>query len=328
MRRRDFIKIIGSAAAAWPPALRAQQRSIPVIGFLEPTTSDAFAGRLRAFYHGLQDLDYVVGNNVTMEERWAEGQFARLPALATDLASRGVAVIVASGGPAVARAAKEATTSIPIVFITGEDPVKLGLVASVARPGGNLTGINLFSSELTAKRLELLHQLVPGATRIAALVNPANITNTETTLRDLEVAARAVGLQIRVLNASTSAEIDTAFSVIAAEKPDALFVGGEPFFSNRRVQLVQLAARYAIPTIYAQRDFPDYGGLISYGPDISEAWRQVGVYTGRILKGAKPSDLPVVQATRFELVINHQTARMLGLKVAPNLLSIADEVIE
>jgi putative ABC transport system substrate-binding protein len=326
--RREFIALVGSAAATWPLAARAQQRSIPVIGFLEPTTSDAFASRLRSFYRGLKDLDYVVGDNVTMEERWAEGQFARLPALATDLASRGVAVIVASGGPAVARAAKEATTSIPVVFITGEDPVKLGLVASIARPGGNLTGINLFSSELTAKRLELLHQLVPAATRIAALVNPTNITNTETTLRDLEIAARDVGLQIRVLNASTSAEIDTAFSVIAAEKPDALFVGSEPFFSNRRVQLVQLAARYTIPTIYGQGDFPDYGGLISYGPDISEAWRQVGVYTGRVLKGAKPSDLPVVQATRFELIINHQTARMLGLTVAPNLLSIADEVIE
>ena len=272
-----------------------------------------FADRLRGFRQGLKDTGYVEGENVAIEYRWAENQIDRLPELAAELVRRRVAVIAATGGPPSALAAKAATTTIPIVFIVGEDPVRLGLVASLARPGGNLTGINFFSGELTAKRLELLRELVPGATRVAVLVNPANAANTETTLRDVEAAARAMGLQIQVLNASTSREIDAAFATFVRERPDALFVGGDPFFNSRRVQLAHLAARHAIPATYSGRDYAEAGGLMSYGTNLADAYRQVGVYAGRILKGAKPADLPVVQATKFELVINAQTARMLGL---------------
>jgi putative tryptophan/tyrosine transport system substrate-binding protein len=328
MRRREFIALLGGAAAAWPLAARAQQAGMPVIGFLDSRSLDALTDRLRGFRQGLKDTGYVGGENVAIEYRWAENQFDRLPVLAAELVRRQVAVIVTSGGATAASAAKAATTTIPIVFTVVEDPVRLGLVASLARPGGNLTGINFLSGELTAKRLELLRALVPAATRVAVLVNPANARNTETTLRDVEPAARAMGLQIQVLSASTSREIDTAFATIVRERPDALFVGGDAFFSARRVQLALLAGRHGVPAIYSDREYADAGGLMTYGSNIVDVYRQVGVYAGRILKGAKPADLPVVQSSKFELVINHQTARMLGLTVPPSLLATADEVIE
>ena len=271
---------------------------------------------------------YIEGENVAIEYRWAENQFDRLPVLAAELVRRQVAVIVTSGGANAASAAKAATTTIPIVFVVGEDPVKLGLVASLARPGGNLTGINLVIGELTAKRLGLLRELVPGAARVAVLVNPANTANAETTLRDVEPAARAMELQIQILKASTSREIEAAFATFVRERPDALFVGNDAFLTSRRVQLVHLATRHAIPANYPLRDFAEVGGLMSYGVNITDALRQVGVYAGRILKDAKPADLPVVQSSKFELVINAVTARMLGLDVPTTLIARADEVIE
>ena len=329
MKRREFITLLGGAAAAWPIAARAQQPAMPVIGFLGATSPDAAnADYLRVFRQALKESGYVEGENVAIEYRWAETQLDRLPALAAELVSRRVAVVVSVEGPPVAFAAKTATTTIPIVFTVSDDPVRLGLVASLARPGGNLTGINFVSAELVAKRLELLRALVPTATRVAVLVNPANTANTETTLRDVEPAARAVGLQIQVLNADTSHEIDAAFATIVRERPDALFSASSPYFTSRRIQLVQLAARHAIPATYPGRQYVEVGGLMSYGANVASAWRQLGVYAGRILKGAKPADLPVVQASKFELVINHQTARMLGLTVPPTLLATADEVIE
>jgi putative tryptophan/tyrosine transport system substrate-binding protein len=328
MRRREFITLLGGAAVAWPLAARAQQPGMPVIGFLAGTSPDTFADRVRAFRQGLKDTGYVEGENVAIEYRWAENQIDRLPALATDLVRRQVAVIAATGGITSAFAAKAATTVIPIVFGAGEDPVRLGLVASLARPGGNLTGINFVSTELAGKRLELLRELVPGAARIAVLVNPANSTSTETTLRDVETAARSMGLHLQVLNASTSREIDAAFALFARERPDAIFVGQEVFFVSRRVQLANMAARLAIPMTSGSRDIVEVGGLMSYGSNIADAHRQIGVYAGRILKGVKPADLPVVQSSKFELVINHQTARMLGITVPDKLLVAADEVIE
>jgi putative ABC transport system substrate-binding protein len=327
MKRRAFIALLGGAVA-WPFGARAQQAGKPVIGFLGSTSADANADRLRAFRQGLKDAGYVEGENVAIEYRWAEGHNDRLPALAADLVRRRVAVIASTVGTSSVLAAKAATTTIPIVFGVGEDPVGLGLVASLARPGGNATGINYLNTELVAKRLELLRELVPATTRVAVLVNPANAPVTETTLRDVEPAARSMGLQIHVLNASTSREIDAAFADLVRERPDALFVGGDPFFNSRRIQLALLAARHAVPATYAQRDYPAAGGLMSYGTNVSDAWRQVGDYTGRILKGAKPADLPVVQASKFELVINLQPARMLGLTVPEKLLVAADEVIE
>jgi len=284
--------------------------------------------RVRAFRQGLKDTGIVEGENVLIEYRWAENQIDRLPALAADLVRRQVAVIAAVGGAASVLAAKAATTTIPIVFNINEDPVRLGWVASLARPGGNLTGINFLSGELVAKRLELLHELVPAATRLAVLVSPVTATNTETTLRSVQSAARAIGLQVQVLNASTSREIDAAFATFARERPDILFVAGDPLFLSRRVQLVNLASRQAIPATYSTRDFIEAGGLMSYGTNLTDIYRQVGIYAGRILKGAKPADLPVVQATKFELVINAQTARMLGLTIPDKLLALADEVIE
>jgi putative ABC transport system substrate-binding protein len=301
---------------------------MPVIGFLDPRSPDALTERLRGFRQGLKETGYVEGENATILYRWAENQPDRLPALVAELARRPVAVIVASGGPGVALRAKAATTTIPIVFLAAEDPVRLGLVASLARPGGNLTGINFFSAELVAKRLELLRVLVPAATRVAVLVNPANVASTESTLRDVEPAARAMGQQIQVLNASTSREIDAAFATFMRERPDALFVGGDAFLDSRRVQLVHLATHHHVPATYSGREYAEVGGLMSYGSDITDAYRQVGIYTGRILKGAKPADLPVVQASKFELVINHQTARMLGLNVPTSLLAVADQLIE
>jgi putative ABC transport system substrate-binding protein len=320
--------LVGGVAVTWPLLLHAQQSVLPVIGFLDSRSPDALTERLRGFRLGLKDTGYFEGENVTIEYRWAENQFDRLPALATDLVPRQVAVIATSGGTAAAFAAKAATTTIPVVFTSAEDPVRQGLVASLARPGGNLTGINFFNVELAAKQLELLRELVPAATRIGVLVNPASALNTESTLRDVESAARAMKLQIQVLNARTSREIDAVFATFVRERPDALFVNTDPFLNVRRVQLALLAGRLGIPAIYSGREYAEAGGLISCGSNITDAYRQMGVYVGRILKGAKPMDMPVAQASKFELVINAQTARMLGISIPPSLLARADEVIE
>jgi ABC-type uncharacterized transport system substrate-binding protein len=326
MKRREFITLFGSAGA-WPLAARAQQAAMPVIGFLHPTSPDAFPDRLRGFRLGLKETGYVEGENVTITYRFAENQIHRLPAMADELVSRHVAVIAAANSPP-ALAAKAATATMPIIFISPEDPVRLGLVTSLAKPGGNLSGINLLSGELAAKRLDLLRELVPGVARVAVLINPANPSTTETTLRDVEAAARSMGLQIQVWEASTSQEIDAAFATLAGERCDGLFVGNDPFFTSRRVQLAILAAHHSIPSSYGTREIAEVGGLMSYGANIPDGWRQAGAYVGRILKGAKPADLPVVQSTKFELVINIQTAKTLGLVVPPSLLARADEVIE
>jgi putative tryptophan/tyrosine transport system substrate-binding protein len=324
MRRREFIKSIGGTALAWPLAARAQQPTMPVVGFIRDGSAAANAGNMAAFRKGLNETGYVEGQNVTVEYHWLEGQYDRLPALVADLVRRRVAVI-ATPGIVPTLAAKAATATIPIVFGVAEDPVKRGLVASLARPGGNMTGINFLNQEVAAKNLGLLHELVPRAARVAVVVNPADITSAEGTLR-VQEAARAIGLQIHTLNASTSREIDAAFAT--PEPPDALVVAGDAFFTDRAVQFATLAARDRIPAAYSSRDFVAVGGLMSYGTNYADTFRQIGVYTGSILKGAKPADLPVVQATKFELVINHQTARILGITVPPTLLSTADEVIE
>jgi ABC-type uncharacterized transport system substrate-binding protein len=324
--RRDFFALL-AGAAAWPRAARAQQPAMPVIGFLHPLSPDPFAHRLRAFRQGLKETGYVEGENIVIEYRWADGQFARLPVLAEELVRRDVAVIVAPSTTA-ARAAKAATTTIPIVFAVAEDPVRLGLVASLARPGGNLTGVNFFSSELVAKRLELLRELVPRAARVAVLVNPSNIGLGDSAKKDVEAAARALRLQIQILNATSSREIDAAFAGLVRDRVDALFVSPDGFFNGRRVQLATMAARHSVPMTSATREIAEAGGLMSYGPNVANAWRDVGVYAGRVLKGAKPRELPVEQASKFELIINAQTARMLGLDVPPMLLARADEVIE
>jgi putative tryptophan/tyrosine transport system substrate-binding protein len=327
MRRRDLITLLGGAAAAWPLATRAQQAPLPTIGFLHGAAPVAWADPLRGFHRGLKEAGFVEGENVAIVYRWAEGQLDLLPALAAELVRRRVSVI-ASFSPAAALAAKAATTTIPIVFLVSVDPVEVGLVASLARPGGNLTGINFLSTELAAKRLGLLHELVPTATRIAVLVNPANPVNAEPTVRDVETAARAMGLQIQVLNASNRREIDAAFTSLARDRPDALFVGGDQLFTLRLVQLVHLASRHGVPATYSARHFAEAGGLMTYGTNTADSYRHTGVYVGRILKGAKPADLPVEQSTKFEFVINAQTARTLGLEVPPTLLARADGVIE
>jgi ABC-type uncharacterized transport system substrate-binding protein len=325
VRRREFITLLGGAAAVRPVAARAQQASMPVVGFLDPTSPDTFAHRLVGFRQGLKETGYIEGENVAIVYRFAENQIDRLPELAADLVHRQVAVIATLANGALA--AKMATKTTPIVFLLAEDPVKVGLVASLARPGGNLTGINFLSAELAAKRLELVRELLPAATDVCMLVNPTG-PNSESTLRDAQSAARAIGLKIQVLNAGTSREINVAFATFVRERPDALFIDIDPFFTSRRVQLVHLASHHRVPATYPGRQFAEIGGLVSYGSNLTDAWRQVGVYTGRILKGAKPSDLPVVQSTKFELVLNAETARTLGLEVPPTLLARADEVIE
>jgi putative ABC transport system substrate-binding protein len=322
VKRREFITLLGGGATvACPLAARSQQAAVPVIGFLDPRSPDTMAGRLRAFRQGLRDSGFVEGENLAIEYRWAEGQYDRLPALAAELDRRKVAVIVASGGRAPVLAA------IPIVFLTVEDPVKVGLVASLARPEGNLTGVTILQAELAPKRLELLRVLVPGAVRVAVLINPNNPA-ADITLKELDAAARATGLQVQVLNASTSREIDAAFATIARERLDALFVSPAAFFTSRRMQLTHLASHHAVPASYSLRNYVEAGGLMSYGANLRDMYRQIGIYVGRILKGAKPADLPVVQSSRFELVINAQIARMLGLTVPEKLLVAADELIE
>jgi putative tryptophan/tyrosine transport system substrate-binding protein len=326
MKRRQFITLLGGAAATWPLAARAQQSPMPVIGFLHPGSRDANVDRLRGFDRGLKEVGYVEGEHVAILYRFADSQPDRLPELATDLVRRRVAVIVTTTGRAPL-AAQAATTTIPIVFSVNEDPVKLGLVASLARPGGNLTGVNFLNAELTTKRLEFLHQLTPAAARVAALINPSNPA-ADSTLRELEAAGRAMGLQIQTLNATNSREIDAAFATLVRDRVDSLFVAGDAVFTTRRVQFATLSARHAIPAAFSAREYCQAGGLMSYGSNLIDTFRQVGIYTGRILKGDKPADLPVVQSTKFELVFNVHTAGLLGLTVPPSLLALADEVIE
>jgi putative tryptophan/tyrosine transport system substrate-binding protein len=328
MQRREFITLLGGAAVTWPLAAQAQQPTMPVVGIIQGGTPNAAARNVAAFRKGLNETGYVDGQNVTVEYHWLEGQYERLPALMADLVRRQVAVIATPGSNVATLAAKAATATIPIVFGVAEDPVQLGLVASIARPGGNATGINFFYNEVMAKRLRLLHDLVPKAVRIAVLVNPADASTTESTLREVQQAAPTLGLQIQVLNATTIGEIDAAFATLARERPDALFVAPDGFFASRRMQFATLTARDKMPAAYSNRDIVEAGGLMSYGTDIADMYHQVGVYTGSILKGAKPADLPVLQSTKFVFVINLQTARELGIEVPAAVLSVADEVIE
>jgi putative tryptophan/tyrosine transport system substrate-binding protein len=326
--RRQFVSALGGAAVAWPLAARAQQPAMPVVAFIFGGSADASASFATAFRKGLNETGTIEGQNVTVEYHWLGGQYDGLPALVADLVHRRVAVITTPGSDVATLAAKAATATIPIVFGTGQDPVQLGLVASLARPGGNATGINFFAQEVTAKRLRLLHDLVPKAVRVAVIINPANSSNTAKILRDVQEAAPAIGLKIQILNATTIGEIDAAFATFAHDRPDAVFVTGDPFFAGRRGQFVTLATLNKIPSAFANREAVVGGGLMSYGADPVDMFRQVGVYTGRILKGAKPADLPVIQSTKFDFAINLQTARALGIDVPPSLLSIADEVIE
>jgi putative ABC transport system substrate-binding protein len=327
MRRRQFITLLGGAAATWPLAARAQQQALPEVGlvYAGSAISDPYVA---SFRQGLSELGYVEGRNVVIEYRWAEGRPDRYQELVADLIRRRVDVIATGANTPASLAAKAATSTIPIVFGVADDPVKLGLVASIARPGGNATGVNFFLAELAGKRLGLLRELVPGAARVAVLVNPANTATTQSTVTEVQMAATSLGLQIQLLGAATIQEIDAAFETVVRERADALFVGADPFFSIRRVQLAIAAARHTVLAMFAARGYVEAGGLVSYGPNISDAFRQVGVYTGRILKGEKPADLPVVQSTKFELVINGQTARTLGLTVPASMLALADEVID
>src|SRR3974390_2966484 len=327
MKRREFITLISGAAAAWPLVARAQQPTMPVIGFIRDGSAEGNARYVAGFRKGLGETGYVEGQNVTVEYHWLEGKYDRLPELLADLVRRQVAVI-ATPNTIAALAAKAATATIPIVFVVGGDPVELGLVASLAKPGGNVTGINVLTAEVVAKRLRLLHDLMPNAVRIAVLVNPGNASIAKTTVQDVQKAAPPMGLQSQIINATSIGEIDAAFATFARERPDALFVGPDGLFTSRRVQLVTLATRDRIPATYPNRDYVEVGGLMSYGPDFTDMFRQVGVYTGSILKGAKPADLPVLQSNKFEFVINLTTAKALGLTVPAGVISIADEVIE
>jgi len=326
VKRRAFITLLGGAAAAWPLAARAQQ-PMPVIGYLNGTSPAPSAQFVAAFRQGLNETGYAEGRNVTIEYRWAEGRYDRMTEMAGDLVRRQVAVIVASGGAAAIASAKQATATIPILFVTGSDPVQTDLVASLNRPGGNVTGVHFFTVELESKRLGLLRDLVPNAATIAVLLNPT-YPNAAFHLQEVENAARRAGQQIQILSASTEAEIDVAFARLPQLRAGALLVGADPFFNSRRDQIVALAARYAIAAIYEQRTFAQAGGLASYGTSQTDAYRQVGIYTGRVLRGEKPADLPVVQSTKFEFVINLKTAKALGLEVPPGLSSMADEIIE
>jgi len=327
MRRREFIIFLGSGAA-WSNMARAQQPALPVIGFLHSTSAGPNVGTVSAFREGLKQAGYVDGQNVAIEFRWADGHYDRLPALAMDLVRERVAVIAALGGQASALAAKAATSTIPVVFDTGEDPVKIGLVASFSKPGGNVTGINILTNEIEAKRLGLLHELIPTALTIAVIGHPDTPANNDVVLEDLQTAASALGLKLQILKVRSVLEIDNAFASFNQRRPDALLIMANAFFNSRRNQIVQLAAHQAIPAIYENRLFAMVGGLISYGIDLSEVYRQAGIYTGKILNGAKPADLPVMQPTKLELVINLKTAKELGITVSPQLLARADEVIE
>jgi putative ABC transport system substrate-binding protein len=326
MRRREFITLLGGAAAAWPLAAHAQQAALPVVAFINAGVADANTRRVAAFRKGLSESGYLEGQNVTIEYHWLEGHYDRLPVLLADLVRRRVAVIATPATQPAALAAKAATSSIPIVFGFGEDPVRLGLVASLAQPGGNTIGVNFFNEEITSKRLGLLRELVPNASRLAVLSNPNGPS--ETQLQDLQEAGRTLGLQILPFHASTSNEIDAAFAALARERVDGLFVAGDAFFNSRRVQITTLATRERLPASYASREYVEAGGLMNYGTNLSDTFRQVGIYTGSILKGSKPADLPVLQPTKFEFVINLATAKALGLEVPPTLLARADEVIE
>ena len=326
MRRRHFITLVGGAAAGWPLAARAQQAAMPVIGFLHGASSEGYKPMVASFNQGLKEAGYVDGQNVAIEFRWAEGHFDRLPAMAADLVRRQVAVIVAGGTPA-AFAAKAATSIIPTVILVGSDPVQLGFVGSLNRPEGNVTGLAILTVELEAKKLELLHELLPAATAIALLVNPANVLSQSET-KDVEDAARSLGVRLHILNASTESQIDAAFAGLAELRAAALMVSVDTFLNNSRGQIVALAARYAVPAVYGVRDFVNAGGLMSYGTDLVDVYRQQGIYAGKILKGAKPTDLPIQQVTRVALVINLKTAKTLGLTFPTTLLGRADEVIE